>query len=243
VELSVEPLRIQLPERLDSNATRRIAAALASVRDEPAIVLEGAANAFCLGMDFRAVVALADGRPNGTDIRAEMESYADCLLGLLLAKRPTLAIVEGPALGGGLGFAAACDCVLATESAQFGLPEALYGFTPAIIRPALLTRLSPQRLNLLLVTAHARDAAEAHQMGLVDRIVATDKLKLAQKSVLRAMGRARSEAVAMARGWNKDDLARAIADGVNETSSALLRPDVLSAFRATLSEDQIPWRS
>ncbi len=239
----MEPLRIQLPERLDGNATRRIAAALKGAKDEPAIVLEGAANAFCLGMDFRAVVALADGRPNGTDIRAEMESYAACLLAVLQAPRPTLAVVEGPALGGGLGLAAACDCVLATESAQFGLPEALYGFTPAIIRPALLTRLSQQKLNLLLLTGHARDASEALQMGLVDRVVSTDKLKLAQRSVLRAMGRARSQAVSTARAWNSETLARAIADGVNETSAALLRPDVLSAFRATLSEDQIPWRS
>jgi enoyl-CoA hydratase/carnithine racemase len=239
----MEPLRIQLPERLDGNATRRIAAALRAANDEPAIVLEGAANAFCLGMDFRAVVALADGRPTGTHIRAEMESYGACLLAVLQARRPTLAIVEGPALGGGLGLAAACDFVLATESAQFGLPEALYGFTPAIIRPALLTRLSPQKLNLLLVTAHARDATEALQIGLVDRITSADKLKLTQRGVLRAMGRARTPAVSMARNWNSETLSRAIADGVNETSAALLRLDVLSAFRATLSEDGVPWQS
>jgi enoyl-CoA hydratase/carnithine racemase len=238
----MEPVRIQLPERLDGNATRRIAGALKAVTDEPAIVLEGAANAFCLGMDFRSVVALADGRPNGTDIRAEMESYAACLLAVLRAPRPTLAVVEGPALGGGLGLAAACDFVLATESAQFGLPEALYGFTPSIIRPALLTRLTPQKLNLLLVTAYARDSTEALQMGLVDRVVGTDKLKVAQKSVLRAMSRARSEAVLTARAWNSNALACAIADGVDETATALLRPDVLSAFRATLSEDGVPWR-
>jgi enoyl-CoA hydratase/carnithine racemase len=238
----MDPVRIQLPERLDGNATRRIAGALKAVTNEPAIVLEGAANAFCLGMDFRSVVALADGRPNGTAIRAEMESYAACLLAVLCARRPTLAVVEGPALGGGLGLAAACDCVLATESAQFGLPEALYGFTPSIIRPALLTRLTPQKLNLLLVTAHARDSTEALQMGLVDRVVAADKMRLAQRGVLRAMGRARSEAVSTARAWNSDALARAIADGVDETAAALLRPDVLNAFRATLSEDGVPWR-
>jgi enoyl-CoA hydratase/carnithine racemase len=89
---------------------------------------------------------------------------------LLTAPRPTLAVIDGPALGAGLGLAAACDVVVASERSTFGLPEALYGLAPAIIRPALMTRLTIQQLNMLLFTCHSRSAQEARALGLTASI-------------------------------------------------------------------------
>ena len=110
----------------------------------------------------------------------------------------------GPRWAAGSALLAACDFVLATDRARFGLPEALYGLAPAVIRPALLTRPTPQNLNMLLFTCHARGAEEAKALGLVDRVVAPggELQRKAGRTSLRQFRRARSQTVVAARRWN-----------------------------------------
>src|SRR5438477_5999325 len=86
----------------------------------------------------------------------------------------TLAVVDEQALGGGVGLAAVCDYVLATERATFGLPELLLGLVPATIFPILLERMPPQRARRLALLGHTQNAAQASASGLVDEVVASD---------------------------------------------------------------------
>jgi enoyl-CoA hydratase/carnithine racemase len=160
----------------------------------------------------------------------------------MVSPRPTLAVVDGPAIGGGLGLAAACDFVLATERASFGLPEALYGLAPAIIRPALLTRLSTQQLNVLFFTGHARPADVAADLGLVDRVVPLERLATARREIVRQLHRARTESVMASRRWIADEVRLQLRAGVRQTNAALSNQRVLDAIRAAASEEDLPWR-
>ena len=78
--------------------------------------------------------------------------------------------MEGAARGGGVGLAAACDVVVASEDSSFALPELLFGLLPAVALPFLLDRISIQAIRLWALTGHSRSAAEAMADGLVDQI-------------------------------------------------------------------------
>ena len=97
---------------------------------------------------------------------------------------PTLAIVQGAALGGGCEVALFCDMVLASDKAKFGQPEIKVGVFPpiaAVILPRLVSRA--KALELLL-TGETIDAAEAYRLGLVNKVVPPDQLQAATEELI-----------------------------------------------------------
>jgi enoyl-CoA hydratase len=90
--------------------------------------------------------------------------------------KPTIARVNGHALAGGFGLAAACDIVVAVEQARFGTPEIDVGLWPMMIG-AVLVRCMPRRAVLeLMLTGRLIDAAEAKALGAVSRVVPPEQL-------------------------------------------------------------------
>jgi enoyl-CoA hydratase/carnithine racemase len=90
--------------------------------------------------------------------------------------KPTIARVNGHALAGGFGLAAACDIVVAAEHARFGTPEIDVGLWPMMIG-AVLVRCMPRRAVLeLMLTGRLIDASEAKALGAVSRVVPSDRL-------------------------------------------------------------------
>jgi enoyl-CoA hydratase/carnithine racemase len=224
---------LPIAERLHERAVRAMTDALAAaVADEAAvIVIEGEPERFCLGMDFT----------EASDDPRKLMLLVGLLEALFRCPRPLMAVIDGPALGGGLGVASACDFVLASERATAGLPEALYGLAPAIIRPALLTRLSPQKLRYLLFSCHSRDATEARSLGLFDQVVPVDALPSARKNAIRQLRRANGKTIATSRQWDADALARQLRQGLDETAGALRDPEIREALRLFTSEEGLPW--
>ena len=108
------------------------------------------------------------------------------------ATKPIVAAVRGSALAGGAGLAGACDIVLASDDAVFGYPEVHLGFVPAMVM-ALLRRAVGEKVAFELVACGDRiPAAEAHRIGLVNRIFPANRfdqearafaVELAQRSV------------------------------------------------------------
>jgi len=103
-------------------------------------------------------------------------------------KKPIIAAVNGLALGGGFEIMLACDLVVASERAEFSLPEVLVGagaFGGGIPR---LCRKMPHGIALeLVLTGRRMDAAEAHRLGLVNRIVPSDRVLEAAKELARSL--------------------------------------------------------
>ena len=90
--------------------------------------------------------------------------------------KPTIARVNGHALAGGFGLAAACDIVVSSDRARFGMPEIDVGLWPMMIS-AVLMRCMPRRAVLeLMLTGRLIDAEEARTLGAVSRVVPPDRL-------------------------------------------------------------------
>ena len=161
-------------------AAKAIAAALDDLdnRDDLHIgILTGAGGNFCAGMDLKGF------------LRGERPSLPDRGFGGLTRKpprKPLIAAVEGYALAGGFELVLACDLVVASESAQFGIPEVKRGLAATAGGLVRLPRQLPYRIALeLALTGDLFPAKRAFEYGLVNRLVAagqavTEARRLAQ---------------------------------------------------------------
>lgn len=139
------------------------------------VVLRGAGRHFCGGADLAA--RAAEGEQS-----APQASLADVLAALERMPKPTVAVVHGAAVGGGAGFAACCDIVLAADSAFFSIPEVRVGMAPLGVAPFLINAMGQRAFGRYAQTGERLSAAEALRVGLVHEVVSAEKLdeKLAE---------------------------------------------------------------
>jgi len=176
-------LTLNRPERLNALSPDLLRESIASLKDwgrDPAIgaiVVTGSGRAFCAGGDVSAMA-----RDSTEDLT--LEQRIDRLreahdLSWLLYNLPkvTIAAVNGPAVGAGLGIALACDLRFASNTAKFGAAYAKVGFGGDFGTTWLLTRYAgaPKAKELFFLGENI-DAAEAHRIGLVNRVVEPDRL-------------------------------------------------------------------
>ena len=95
------------------------------------------------------------------------------------APKPTVARVQGAALGGGVGLACACDIAIAAGDASFSVSEARFGILPAVIGPYVTNAVGKRQARRLALTTERIGAAEALAMGLVQRVVPAAELDAA----------------------------------------------------------------
>jgi crotonobetainyl-CoA hydratase len=130
-------------------------------------VVTGAGDkAFCAGADLKAV---ANGQLSGI-VDCEPYGFAGLVKGT--RAKPVIAAVDGPALAGGTELAIACDLIVASERARFGLPEVKRGIIAGAGGLQRLPQLiPPMRALELILTGEPIDAAQAHAVGLVNHVV------------------------------------------------------------------------
>lgn len=142
--------------------------------DTRVLILAGAGEAFCSGLDLSELQSMQT--KSATDHRTDAERIARLFLTLRDVPVPTIAAVHGPAIAGGTGLAMACDFTLATPDSKFGFTEVRIGFVPALVSAFLSLQVGEKRCRDLLLTGRLFDAAEAHQFGLVNEVVAHAEL-------------------------------------------------------------------
>jgi cyclohexa-1,5-dienecarbonyl-CoA hydratase len=106
-----------------------------------------------------------------------LEAFHKIFLLLEEIGKPTLAVVNGPALGGGCELATFCDIVLASEMALFGQPEIRFGVLPPIATVVYPFLVGKKKAMELILTGDTFDAAEALRIGLINRVVPPDQLE------------------------------------------------------------------
>lgn len=171
---SVARITLNRPEKKNALSDTLIAALKDSLRragnDDAVRVLtiKGAGSDFCSGADLSALQKIADSSiaDNAADARSLMEVFT-LIRDLPI---PVVAAVHGRALAGGCGLASACDIVLASASARFGYPEVKIGFVPAMVAAILRRNVSEKRAFELLTLGREITAADALEMGLVNRV-------------------------------------------------------------------------
>ena len=138
------------------------------------LVLAGAGDAFCAGLDLSALEEMTDSTT--VDHRADAERLARLFLALRELLIPTIAAVHGAAIAGGSGLALICDFTIATPSAKFGFTEVRIGFIPALVSAFLALQLGDKQSRDLLLTGRIFNAEEASRIGLVNEVVAQEEL-------------------------------------------------------------------
>ena len=198
-EGAVRELRV--PATLSRGGVGRLLSELEALGDGGAriLVLRGATDGFCRGLELGEIRCDSDAE-RGTGAAPAWQVAVERFVKILKFLRNTpvvsVALVDGPALGGGVGLAAACDFVLATEAATFALPELLLGLVPATILPVLTERLGMQPAKRWALTLATWKAGEAAAAGLVDRVVPAERLDAELERLVRALLRAHPGGVA-----------------------------------------------
>jgi methylglutaconyl-CoA hydratase len=176
---SIRTITLNRPERRNA-MTREMQTELISVLEETAatqcsaLILTGAGDAFCSGLDLSELQTMRDKTP--AEHHADAERVARLLVSLYDLPLPTIAAVNGPAIAGGTGLATLCDFTLAIPEAKFGFTEVRIGFVPALVSAFLSLQVGDKRCRDLLLTGRLFGATEAQQLGLVNEIVEREEL-------------------------------------------------------------------
>ena len=149
------------------------------------IVLAGEGKHFSAGADLQWMqrASTASQEWNLQDARR----FAGMLARIEAAPKPTVARVQGAALGGGVGLACACDIAVAASNASFSVSEARFGILPAVIGPYVTNAVGKRQAKRLALTTERVGAEEALAMGLVQKVVPTEDLDTAVDAVLTAL--------------------------------------------------------
>jgi len=179
-EKGVRTVTLNRPARRNAltHAMRdELIAALRAASDDAScrvVVLAGAGEAFCAGLDLKALAAT--GSHASAEHNADAQQLALLFRTLYECPKPTIAAVHGAAVGGGAGLATICDFTLAEPQAFFAYPEVKIGFVPALVSAYLVMQLGEKRARDMLLTGRTVDAEEAFRLGLVSRLVARGEL-------------------------------------------------------------------
>ncbi len=147
-------------------------AAFAALADDAAVrvvVLAGAGRHFSAGADLQWMQR-ASQAPEDWNLQ-DARRFAAMLARIQACPKPTLARIQGAALGGGVGLACACDIAIAADDAHFAVSEVRFGILPAVIGPYLTNAVGPRQARRLALTATRIAAAEALAIGLVQQVL------------------------------------------------------------------------
>lgn len=134
------------------------------------VVLRGAGQAFAAGGDIEEFAEVRDSYPQALTYHGEW--VAGALSAIVACRHPTVALIEGPCIGGGLEVAGQCDLRIAAASARFGAPILRLGFTMAASElRGLLALAGPAVALEILLEGRIFSAQEAYEKGLLSRVV------------------------------------------------------------------------
>jgi methylglutaconyl-CoA hydratase len=168
-------VRLNRPERgnaFDQVMLDELAEALGTLAGDPQVrlvVLRGSGRHFCTGADLAAVKPEPAGGNKAVSLR-EVLAVLDAL------PKPTIAAVQGAAVGGGAAFAACCDVVIAAEGAFFSIPEVRVGMPPLGVAPFLLRAIGHRGFRRYGLSGERMSAAEAVRLGLAHETCAAEAL-------------------------------------------------------------------
>lgn len=205
-------LSLELIEALDDAVTR--VADGASVR---VVVLAGEGKSFCAGMDLKGV--LADPVRMGHMLR----TLALVTLKIRKLRVPTIARVQGAAMGGGCGLMVVPDFAVTHPEAKLGYPEVSLGVCPAVVAPWLIRKIGAGRARSMLIAGGAIDGSEAHRIGLASHLCPLEKLAETTDALAQSLVAGGADALAETKRWLNE------LDGSLDSETLLLKGADLSA--------------
>ena len=235
----VNALCVGLLDELD-----HIAATL-SAQAPRAVVVTGGPKIFAAGADITEFAERGGEEPFAISTPDRVGDIGNAFLRALNAVAalpcPTIAAVNGVALGGGCELALACDFRVASETARFGQPEILLGIIPGGGGTQRLARLiGPSRAKDMVFSGRTVDAAEALAIGLVNRVVPAEEVEATAIELAATYARGPRHALALAKSAIDDGLDGSLEDGLHLEQARFVQsfttPDAAVGVRSFLAE-------
>jgi methylglutaconyl-CoA hydratase len=207
------------------------------------IVLRATGDVFCSGANLGEMKELgqADYQENMTaalDMGAMFRAVRNCPV-------PVVARVQGAAFGGGVGLLAACDVVVSDFNGRFSFSEVRLGLVPGVIAPLVIARIGQAAARHYFLTAEAIDGAEAHRIGLVDRLAAEGGLDVLLEATVRSLLRGGAETLGFCKSLldNVESLgfARSGELAARMIAQARTGNEAQAALDAFLAKEPSPW--
>jgi methylglutaconyl-CoA hydratase len=187
-----------------------------------AVVLTGVGKSFSAGADLNWMRRTA-GYSDEENL-ADARGLARLMQTLNELPKPTVARVNGAALGGGTGLVACCDIAIASDQASFGTTEVRLGIIPAVIGPYVVAAIGPRQARRLMLTGERIPAVEAARIGLVHEVVPPESLDAAVDAVLDHLLKCGPKAIAAAKRLVRDLTGRPITtEMVDDTARRIAR--------------------
>lgn len=218
----VRTLTLNRPERHNALNGELIAELITAIdachndTDVRVVVMTGAGTSFSSGADLEWMRASInyDEAANRHDAR----QLSTMLRKIHDLPKPTIARINGPAYGGGLGVIACCDIAIASSAAQFAFTEVKLGLVPAVISPYILMSIGPRQARRLFMTATQFSSSEALEMELLHHVAESDALDEAVEKNIGQLLKAGPEALKAC----KQLIPRLSSDEIDEALVALI---------------------
>ena len=200
------------------------------------VLLAARGKSFSSGADLNWMRRMAD--YSFEENLADAIELADLMKTLANLAKPTIAVVQGAAIGGGVGLVACCDIAIASENVSFCLSEVKLGLIPAVISPYVAAAIGSRATRRYFLTAERFDAAEAHRLGLVQEVVKPDELDARVETLSHlllqngpyAMASVKALVTEVALSYLDDDLIADTAERIAEIRASDEGREGLSAF-------------
>ncbi len=180
--------RPEIHNAFDDKLIAELTAALKKLEADQSVrvvVLTGAGKSFSAGADLNWMKRMAT--YSEAQNLADARKLAALMRTLDRLKKPTVAVVQGPAYAGGLGLIACCDIVIAVDTVSFALTETRLGLVPAVVGPYVAAAIGARQARRYFLSAERFNAEDARRMGLAHMVVAAEDLKAACESVVSAL--------------------------------------------------------
>lgn len=150
-----------------------------------AVVLSSVGRSFSAGADLNWMQRASS--YGEAENLADARIFAGMLQALSGMSKPTIARIQGAALGGGTGLAAACDMAVAADNAVFSTSEVKFGIIPAVISPYVLRAIGPRHALRYFQSAERIEAEQARMIGLVNEVYPLDQLDAGIASIVESL--------------------------------------------------------
>jgi methylglutaconyl-CoA hydratase len=177
--------RPALHNALNEDLIRELTLVVRGFSDDPAIrviVLSGRGRSFCAGADIESMKRL--GEAGAAENRDSARELAELFHAIAWSPKPTIARVNGSAIGGGLGLVSACDIAIAAQDAKFAASEVRLGLIPATIAPYVVRAIGQRWARRLFQTAERITAEQAEKIGLVHEAVEAEGLDVRVEAIV-----------------------------------------------------------
>jgi len=192
-----------------------------------AIVLAANGPSFCAGADLNWMKKMAG--YSHEENHDDALRLADMLRTIYLCPKPTVAKVQGDCYAGGMGLVAACDIVVAVDSAGFCLSEVKLGLIPATISPYVIKAMGEQAARRYFLTAERFDAAQAHRIGFAHEVVSADALDTTVAGIVKALVNNSPNALKQAKTLVREIVGQPVSDALLADTAGRI-----AAIRASL---------